>query len=177
MALDTWTGAILQAAELQGKFEHMTITGCGEVKADGSCDLVVPPQKLTIAAGKTLRISVTFDYTGPAQTISLYGAIGQKGFWEFGEVCAGQKPISLPNSPTSPTSVSGYVDISLDASKISAGKDYDIYVKILGKNETITEVLNVIDVTGAGIDLTSIMGIMVIVMMMGMVVPMMEEVE
>ncbi|GAI90429.1 unnamed protein product, partial [marine sediment metagenome] len=109
---------------------------------------VAPPGKLEVTYGQTLRITTSFDYRGPAQTATLYGAIGNRGFFGFGEILANQASIEVPESPADFTPCVASVDVPI-TSEISPGTDYDLYVKIKEYPEAgLPEVDDVIDIVG-----------------------------
>jgi len=95
----------------------------------GSLVGVVPPGNLELTYGDTLRITTSFDYRGPVVDITLYGAIGTRGWAGFDEIIKNEVTYKLPNSPTAFVPVTAAVDIPITAD-ISPGANYDIYCKI-----------------------------------------------
>jgi hypothetical protein len=134
-------------------------------------------------AGDVLRVNVAVPYQGPAHEFTLYGSIGQRGFFGFDEILSARATLSCPDSPDKYTSVSGELDIEIIGAGIagiggiSGGNDYDLYVKIEEKPEIMAEIDNIIDIDGesGGSDLTGMLGMMMPLMMLGMVMPMVTE--
>jgi len=139
--------------------------------------------RLTLMAGDVLRVNVAVPYQGPAHEFTLYGSIGQRGFFGFDEILSARATLSCPDSPDKYTSVSGELDIEIIGAGIagiggiSGGNDYDLYVKIEEKPEIMAEIDNIIDIDGesGGSDLTGMLGMMMPLMMLGMVMPMVTE--
>ena len=144
--------------------------------------LVPLQEKVALAPGDVLRVSIAVPYRGPEAEFTLYGSIGQRGLLGFDEILSSRAPLSCPDSPENYTTVTGEVDIEIIGTGwfgiggISAGDDYDLYVKIEEKPEVIAEIDDVIDIAGsANSDMTSIFGMMLPIMMLGMVMPMVSE--
>ena len=98
---------------------------------------LVPLQdKVMLAPGDILRVTVAVPYRGPEAEFTLYGSIGQRGLFGFDEILIARAPLSCPDSPETYTTVTGEVDIEIIGSGwfgvggISSGNDYDLYVKI-----------------------------------------------
>ena len=139
--------------------------------------------KVTLAPGDVLRVSVAVPYRGPEHIFTLYGSIGQRGLFGFDEILVGRADLLCPESPDKYTSVTGEVDIEVVASGwfgiggISAGADYDLYVKIEEQPEVSAEIDDVIDIAGNG-GMGDISGMLMMIfplMMLGMVMPMVTE--
>ncbi len=136
-----------------------------------------------LSPGDVLRISVNVPYRGPAQTFTLYGSIGQRNLFGFDEILVAKAALPCLESPDKYTTVTGIVDIEIIGSGfagiggISAGVNYDLYVKIEEKTEVWAGIDNVIDITGesGGSDLTGMLGMMMPLMMLGMLMPMVTE--
>lgn len=90
------------------------------------------PKVVNLRHGDTLRIIVSFKYSGPAKTCKLRGCIGNLGtIWpyEFGEVLwKWSSSFTIPES-TTPTTRTAQVDIPITTA-IAAGKYYSIYAKL-----------------------------------------------
>ena len=139
-------------------------------------------EKVMLAAGDVLRVSVAVPYKGPAHEFTLYGSIGQRGLFGFDEILSARAPLPCPNSPEKFTTVTGAVDIEIVGAGwfglggISAGNDYDLYVKIEEKPEVCAEIDDVIDIAGGGMaDMTGMFGMVMMLGLMGMVMPMITE--
>ena len=157
------------------------ISGLG-VYRPGTGWLVPFEDKLTLMAGDVLRVSIAVPYRGPEAEFTLYGSIGQSGFFGFDEILSARGKLSCPDSPEKYTTVAGEVDIEIVGAGIvgiggiSGGNDYDLYVKIEEKPEIMAEIDDVIDVAGSSAtDMTSMLGMMMPIMMLGMVMPMLSE--
>jgi len=144
--------------------------------------LVLLQEKVTLAPGDVLRVSIVVPYRGPQAEFTLYGSIGQRGLFGFDEVLSARAPLSCPDSPEAYTTVSGEVDIEIIGAGlagiggISAGNDYDLYVKIEEKPEVMVEIDDVIDIAGDSFsDMTGVLGMMLPIMMLAMVMPMVGE--
>jgi len=144
---------------------------------------IVPlEEKLTLAPGDTLRVSVAVPYRGPEREFTLYGSIGSRGLLWFDEILSARASLPCPDSPEKFTTVIGYVDIEIIGSGwfglggISPGNDYDLYVKIEEQPDVISEIDNIINIVGENTsDMTGMLGMMLPIMMLGMVVPMIGE--
>jgi hypothetical protein len=91
------------------------------------------PKVVNVSHGDTLRIPVSFKYTGPARTVKLYGCIGNLGsVWPyvFDEVLTATAPsLSIPQS-SEPITRTTQVDIPVTAA-IASGRYYAIYAKLI----------------------------------------------
>ena len=139
-------------------------------------------EKVMLAAGDVLRVSVAVPYKGPAHEFTLYGSIGQRGLFGFDEILSARASLPCPSSPEKFTTVTGSVDIEIVGSGwfglggISAGSGYDLYVKVEEKPEVAAEIDDVIDIAGSGMaDMSGMFGGMMMLMMLGMVMPMATE--
>jgi len=154
-----------------------------QVYRPGAGWLVPLEEKVILAPGDALRVSVAVPYRGPERTFTLYGSIGQRGLLGFDEVLVSRADLPCPDSPEEYTSVTGEVDIEIIASGwfgiggISAGTDYDLYVKIEEQPDVSAEIDDVIDIAGSGGtgDMSGMIGMMLPLLMMGMIMPMVTE--
>jgi hypothetical protein len=142
------------------------------------------PERVILSPGDVLRVSANVPYRGPAQTFTLYASIGQRNLFGFDEILVARTSLPCPESPDKYTSVSGVVDIEIIGSGfagiggISAGVNYDLYVKIEEKPEVWAGIDNIIDIAGesdGGSDLTGMLGMMMPLMMLGIMMPMVSE--
>jgi len=127
----------------------MAITGIEVIRRNPGVAAigVVAGEKVELTYGDTLRVNVSLEYRGRAQTVTLYGAIGVRGVG-FLEKLDGESSLPLPESPTDFSPCQGYVDIPI-TSDISPGSDYDVYCKIREYPEAgLPEVDDVIDIVG-----------------------------
>ena len=144
---------------------------------------IVPlEEKVTLATGDTLRVSVAVPYRGPEREFTLYGSIGSRGLLWFDEVLSASASLPCPNSPEKFTTVIGDLDIEIIGSGwfgvggISPGNDYDLYVKIEEQSDVMAEIDDVINIAGSTApDMTSMLGMIMPIMMLGMVMPMIGE--
>ena len=155
-----------------------------EVYRPGTGWLVPLEDKLTLMASDVLRVTVAVPYRGLEAEFTLYGSIGQRGFFGFDEILSARATLSCPNSPENYTTVTGEVDIEIIGAGIagiggiSGGNDYDLYVKIEERPEVMAEIDDVIDIAGSSAsDMTGMLGMIMPLMMLGMVMPLMEGVE
>ena len=153
-----------------------------DVFRPGTGWLVPLQDKVALTAGDVLRVSIAVPYRGPEHEFTLYGSIGQRGLFGFDEILSARASLPCPDSPDTYTTVTGEVDIEIVGAGIggiggiSAGNDYDLYVKIEEKPEIMAEIDDVIDVAGTAMpDMTSMLGMMLPIMMLGMVMPMVTE--
>ena len=125
----------------------MNITGIEVIRRNsGVATGVLAGEKVELNIGDRLRVTTGFNYRGSAQRVTLYGAIGKRGFFGFDEILHNEASIDLPESPTDFTPVQGSVDIEITA--IGSGT-YDLYCKIKEYPEAgLPEVNDVIDITG-----------------------------
>ena len=109
---------------------------------------VAPPGKLELTYGNTMRLSVHFEYRGPAMPVTLYGSIGKKGLIYFDEIIVCEHVFDLPASNMDFSPVDASVDIPI-GSGIDAGTNYDLMAKVKEySGQTETRVLDVIDIVG-----------------------------
>lgn len=100
----------------------------------------VPPEKLELTYGDTLRINTSFVYRAPTDIkITLVGSIGQK-------VTAEAPSVILPRA-TDFTPITASVKVPITAD-IKPGTNYKLYCKIKEYPEASDEVDNVITITG-----------------------------
>ena len=108
---------------------------------------VAPPGKLELTYGDTFRLSVQFDYQGPARSLTLYGSLGKKGA-TFDEIISNEYEFDAPDSVFEFTPCQVSVNIPI-TSAIDAGSNYDLMAKVKEyPGETEVRVENVIDITG-----------------------------
>ena len=153
-----------------------------DVFRPGTGWLVPLEDRLTLMAGDVLRVNIAVPYQGPEAAFTLYGSIGQRGFFGFDEILSARTKLSCPDSPETYTTVTGEVDIEIIGAGIagiggiSGGNDYDLYVKIEEKPDVLVEIDDVIDIAGSSAsDMTGMLGMIMPIMMLGMVMPMIGE--
>ena len=144
--------------------------------------LLSSQEKIVLAPGETLRVSVAVPYKGPEHEFTLYGSIGNRGALWFDEILSARASLPCPDSPDKFTTVIGDVDIEIigagwfGVGGISSGTDYDLYVKIEEKPDVMAEIDDVIDIAGDAFpDMTGMLGMMLPIMMLGMMMPMVSE--
>ncbi len=90
------------------------------------------PKVVNVRHGETLRILVSFKYSGPSKTLKLRGCIGNLGSvwpYSFDEVLWQWSPsFTIPDTP-SPSIFTKQVDIPI-ATSLAAGRSYSIYAKL-----------------------------------------------
>jgi hypothetical protein len=157
------------------------ITGL-QVFRPGAGWLVPLQEKVTLSHGDVLRVSINVPYKGPEYEFTLYGSIGQRGLLGFDEILVARASLPCPDSPDKFTTVSGDVDIEiigagmLGIGGISPGTDYDLYVKIEEKPDVAAEIDDVIDIAGAAMpDMTGMVGMAMMLVSLGLVIPMVTE--
>ena len=155
-----------------------------DVYRPGTGWLMPLQDKLVLAPGDILRLTVAVPYRGPEAEFTLYGSIGQRGLFGFDEILSARAPLLCQDSPETYTTVTGELDIEVVGAGIagiggiSAGNDYDIYVKVEEKPDVMAEIDDVIDIAGStASDMTGMLGMIMPIMMLGMVMPLMEGVE
>ena len=154
-----------------------------QVYRPGTGWLVPLEEKVVLAPGDVLRVNVAVPYRGPERTFTLYGSIGQRGLLGFDEILVSWADMPCPDSPEEYITVTGEVDIEVVASGwygiggISAGTDYDLYVKIEEQPDVSAEINDIIDIAGSGGtgDISGMLGMMLPLLMMGMIMPMVTE--
>ena len=153
-----------------------------DVYRPGTGWLVPLQDKVVLAPGDILRLTVAVPYRGPEAEFTLYGSIGQRGLFGFDEILSARAPLLCPDSPETYTTVTGELDIEVVGAGIagiggiSAGNDYDLYVKVEEKPEVMAEIDDVIDIAGSSVtDMTGMLGMIMPLMMLGMVMPMVTE--
>ena len=132
----------------------MRITGIEVIRGNQGISLnpgpavqALPGEKVELTYGQSLLVNVSCDYRGSAQKVTLYGAIGTRGLFGFGEKVTGEAEIDLPDSPDfTPCPASVKIPISGD---IDPGTDYDLYCKIKEyPGAGMPEIKDVIDIVG-----------------------------
>jgi hypothetical protein len=153
-----------------------------DVYRPGTGWLVPLQDKVVLAPGDILRLTVAVPYRGPEAEFTLYGSIGQRGLFGFDEILSARAPLLCPDSPETYTTVTGELDIEVVGAGIagiggiSAGNDYDLYVKVEEKPEVMAEIDDVIEIAGSSVtDMTGMLGMIMPLMMLGMVMPMVTE--
>ena len=153
-----------------------------DVYRPGTGWLVPLQDKVVLAPGDILRLTVAVPYRGPEAEFTLYGSIGQRGLFGFDEILSARAPLLCPDSPETYTTVTGELDIEVVGAGIagiggiSAGNDYDLYAKVEEKPEVMAEIDDVIDIAGSSVtNMTGMLGIIMPLMMLGMVMPMVTE--
>jgi hypothetical protein len=132
-----------------------------------------------VAVGETWRVYVSFKYTAPQDmTITLQASPFTRilGVLNRVESCRGTTQVSLPASLT-PLAKEEYVDIYFipkDEGGIDNGT-YGLIAEIPG-TDAWAAIDDCIIVSGnpAGIDISSMLSMVMVMMMMGMMMPMME---
>ena len=91
------------------------------------------PKQVAVAPGDRLKITLSFKYTGPAQSgVTGYYSIGVYGTFGFNEQMVGQTTFNIP-LVTTPPSAPNVTDSYTFTIPTSIGTDWDdIYVKIFG---------------------------------------------
>jgi hypothetical protein len=108
---------------------------------------VAPGGKLTVTRGDTVRMTVAFDYRGPAINVTLRCSIGKRTLGVFDEIAYATKSLSLSQSADF-VSYTAFADIS--TSPIEPEANLDIEAKISEyAGKTLVKIDNVIDVLGA----------------------------
>ena len=151
-----------------------------DVFRPGTGWLVPLQDKVALIAGDVLRVGIAVPYRGPESEFTLYGSIGQRGAFGFDEVLAARASLPCPDSADTYTTVTGYVDIEIVGSGmlgiggISAGNDYDLYVKVEEKPEVMAGIDDVIDIAGdTSSGITGVIEMIMPLMIIGMMMPMM----
>lgn len=104
-------------------------------------------EALELTYGDTLRINTAFRHQGPAQSIALSGAIGNRGAEGFTAILHTEVPYSVEES-TELADYSASVDIPITGD-IEPGSGYDIRCEILEHPEAgAPGVDDVITITG-----------------------------
>jgi len=135
-------------------------------------------EPLVITQGDTIRVSVSITYSGegaePAK-LTLQGAIGSMQGSTFNPVNYGNAPIELVPSPVNIT-VQASVDIKTGGN--TPASTYDLYVKLHEYpelNDMVGQCVTVQESKGILGNISEMIGMMMMVMMMGMIMPMMTE--
>jgi len=135
-------------------------------------------EKVVLSPGDTLAINVSVSYKGPAQTLTLYGAIGNRGATWFDEMLFGRSPLNCPESAAF-TLLESSVAIPIPANT-PAVTDYDVYVKLEERPDVKDFVDDVIDITAAPspfAPMVEMFMMMLPLMMLGMMAPLFLEEE
>jgi len=101
------------------------------------------PKQVAVAPGDKLKITLSFKYTGPAQTgVTGYYSIGVYGTFGFNEQMVGQTSFSIPlvTTPPSAPNVTNSYTFTIPT---NIGTDWDdIYVKIFGGSPGVPQNLH-----------------------------------
>ena len=146
--------------------------------------LAVPPEKIALRPGQTLRVHVTFNYKYQGEepiTVTLHGFIGtRQADGTFRGVADGTVKVNLAASPEF-TPWEGAVDVPTSAGLLGIGATpagtYDLLVRLDEFPKFSAEVSGSVDVVSGGAmpDMTGMLGMMTMMMMLGMVMPMVSE--
>ena len=124
-------------------------------------------QQVQLGPGDTLRVNVSFKYVvSRGTTVTLWGwlALGA------GRDMEAFKEITLDATLT-PKSWEGYIDIPIP----SSGKRDGIYTLGVEVNGTEDKIPDAVVISGMPTSVWETVPLMMVVMMMGMIMPMMEE--
>ena len=128
-------------------------------------------EQVQLSPGDTLRVSCSFKYTvAEAVTVVLWASLGIG----LGRDIESFEEISLEATLT-PKTWEGYIDIPIPTS----GKNNGIYwlqAEIKGYPETQTRINDAVVISGMPVSVWEMIPTLMVLMMMGMVMPMMEEV-
>jgi len=109
---------------------------------------VSPGQKLTIVQGDVVRVNLSFQYRGPAQSVTPYASIGKITFGIFDEIASARGSNKSLSQSDSFISYTAYVDIPSSNCKPEA--NYDLMAKLEQyPGDTEVRLTDVIDVIGA----------------------------
>jgi hypothetical protein len=144
--------------------------------------LAVPPETVTLQPGQTLRVHLSFNYKYQAIepiTVTLHGFIGtRQADGTFRSVADGAVEVALAPS-TEFTPWEGAVDIPTGAGLWGIGATpagtYDLLVRLDEFPEVSAEVSGAVDIVTGAADMSGMMGMVMMLMKMGMVVPMVSE--
>ncbi len=104
-------------------------------------------EPLELTYGETLRINTSFKHRGPAQNVTLSGAIGSLVDSTFTDILHSESPVSVPES-SDWADYTAEVDIPITGD-IEPGTGYDIHCQIVDYPDAGSpEVDNVITITG-----------------------------
>ena len=103
-------------------------------------------QKLQIMQGDVVRVSITFDYRGPAQSVTPYASIGKQWPLFFDEIASAPGLKKRLTQSFTYLSYTGYVDIN--SSNCPPEANYDLFVKLLEYPGQTAKLIDVIDVLG-----------------------------
>ena len=141
--------------------------------------LAVPPEKIALRQGQTLRVHLFFNYKyrGPEPVIvALHGFIGNRqAGGTFRSVADGAVEMSLAPS-TEFTPWEGAVDIATGAGVWGIGAtpagNYDLLVRLDEFPKVSAEVSGAVDIATGATEITGMLGMVLPIMMLGMVMPM-----
>jgi len=139
-----------------------------------SLNALAAGEQVTVGPGDTLRVSVSFKYVvAQATTVTLWASLGLG----VGRDIEAFNEISLEATLT-PKTWEGSIDIPIPTSGKKDGA-YWLQAEIEGFGETQTRIDNAVVVSGMppglGETLGNLFPVMLVVMMMSMIMPMMEE--
>ena len=144
--------------------------------------LAVPPEKVTLQPGQTLRVHLSFNYKYQAVepiTVTLHGFIGtRQADGTFRSVADGTVEVGLAPS-TEFTPWEGAVDVPTSGGLLGIGATpagtYDLLVRLDEFPDISAEVSGAIDVVTGAADMSGMMGMVMMLVMLGMVAPMVTE--
>ena len=129
-------------------------------------------EQVELHPGDTLRVEVSFRYTvSRGTTVVLWASLGLG----LGRDIESFKEISLEATLT-PKTWEGYLDLPIPASGKRDGT-YWLQAEVKGYPETQVRLDNAVTISGMSAGITDVLPALMAVMMMGMVMPVMEEME
>jgi hypothetical protein len=132
------------------------------------------PAPVEVAPGDTVRVDMSFDYRGKAQSVPVYAGIGHYGLFGWNAVEPNEGTVEIDvDSPEGFTTYEAGVLISI-ASNLSAST-YDIMAEVVGHSETRVIAGGMVVVTGAVGGMTDMLMMIFPLMMLGMIMPMVIE--
>jgi hypothetical protein len=132
------------------------------------------PAPVEVAPGDTVRVDMSFDYRGKAQSVPVYAGIGHYGFFGWNAVEPNEGTVEVDvDSPEGFTTYEASVLISI-ASNLAAAT-YDVMAEVVGHSETRVIAGGMVIVPGAAGGMTDMLMMIFPLMMLGMVMPMVTE--
>ena len=125
------------------------VTITGGVPNEEFRNLRITNYTTPVKQGQICQVDVAFEYQGPAQSRSLYAALGNSGAFGFNEIVAGSSTLTVPETATLRTYYAT-VNIAVTMAISPDDSPYDLYAKINGAFPAATSPMlyDVVFVTG-----------------------------
>ena len=138
------------------------------------------PAPVQVTPGDALRVDMSFDYRGKAQSVPVYAGIGHYGLFGWNAVEPNEGTVEV-DVDASEGFMTYEASVLISIASNLASDTYDVMAEVVGHSETRVTAGGMVVVPGAAGGMTDMLMMIFPLMMMGMVMPMvtggMEEEE